>query len=197
MFKKYFAFAVFSFLFVVFLFLLCINLGIINIYKNIQLQLIGDMDNQKKISVDYFFLLKNIDLNALPLKESIATLDIFYEFEPQQYEKPEKELRNPLKMNEFILERGKTLYSRFCVSCHNSDGKGSGPIVTQVQLAEDEEGFPPPKDLTSESTRKMNDGRLFHILSAGQNLMFPFHDKLTEFDKWSLIHYIRNLQNEK
>ncbi len=161
------------------------------------MQVIPDMDNQQKPSMDYLINLESMNYNIYPLKESFAKTKIFYDYEPHEYIEPERLFNNPISKTSFVLQRGKALYQRYCVPCHNFNGKGNGPIITQVVLNEDEEGFPPPKDLTSEATKKMTDGRIFHILSAGQNLMFSFHDKLNELDKWLIIHYLRELQNEK
>lgn len=195
--KRLAIYIVLSLLTLIFIFLLGLNLGIINYYKNFQMQIIQDMDNQKKLSNDNLYKFQHLNVSAFPLKGSFAKNSLYYPFEPPEYGEPEKVYTNPLPRTKFVVERGKTLFRRFCIPCHNEDGKGNGPIVSQVILKEDEEGFPPPKDLTSESTRKLTDGRLFHILSAGQNLMFPFHDKLSDFDKWALIVYLRELQNEK
>ncbi len=180
-----------------FLILLGLNFGLISIKKDYLLQVISDMDNQKTPSLDYFANISSINLNLLPLEENFPTRKLFYEYAPHEYSIPSKIYINQLGDDVFVLERGRMLFGRFCVPCHNTDGKGNGPIITDVVLAEDEEGFPPPKDLTSENTRKLTDGRLFHILSAGQNLMFSFHDKMNDFDKWCVISYIRKLQSKK
>lgn len=180
-----------------FFILIGLNLGVINLKKEHLLQVISDMDNQKTPSLDYLSNINSLELNSLPLKENFSTRKLFYKFEPQEYFIPEKVLTNPFNDDSFTLDRGELLFNRFCVPCHNTDGRGNGPIIKDVVLAEDEEGFPPPKDLTSNNTRKLTDGRLFHILSAGQNLMFSFHDKMSDFDKWCVISYIRKLQNVK
>jgi hypothetical protein len=188
-----------SFLFLILIFLLLLNIGYIKIYKEKPvMQLIADMDQQNKISKDKLYsLTKEYGSDALPLKNNFPVSAIFYPFEPQEYSIPETNFKNPLPYNEIVLERGKSLFYRFCVPCHNSTGKGDGPVVTEVPLQPDEEGFPKPADLTSERAKNLSDGRLFHILSAGQNLMFSYHDKLSDFDKWCVIHYIRKLQGNK
>lgn len=186
-----------SFLVVVSVFLILLNLGYILIYiEKPVMQIIADMDNQNKISKDNIVNLWNPkDINNLPLKTNFPINSIFYQFEPYEYSVPETTFVNPVPLNEINFERGRTIYYRFCLPCHNYDGKGNG-LITTVPLQQEEEGFPQPKDLTSEGTKKLTDGRLFHILSAGQNLMFSYHDKLSDYDKWCLIHYIRYLQKK-
>ncbi len=162
------------------------------------LEIISDMDHQNKLKADFIPYdeegkVRDVRLNpnAIPLE------DAFYPLLPYEIEKAENLEINEIPADSFMLKRGELLFLRFCVPCHGLDGRGNGPIVTKVQLSEEEEGFPPPKDLSSEGTKMLSNKRLFHILGAGQNLMFPFHSQLTYFDKWSLIHYIRKLQNDK
>jgi len=187
-----------SFLIVILIFLILLNIGYIKIYKEFPvMQLIADMDQQNKISKDNLKVLwKENKPGTLPLKSNFPTSDIFYTFEPYEYSVPEESFINPLLSNEITVTRGSILFERFCVPCHNTDGKGNGPIITEVVLNLEEEGFPNAADLTSKRTKEMTDGRLFHILSAGQNLMFSYHDKLSDFDKWCVISYIRKLQEK-
>ncbi|MCX7879242.1 MAG: cytochrome c [Ignavibacteria bacterium] len=164
--------------------------------KNIpNLEIIDDMDKQENVRLPYAdTFLNQRTINLLPIDESYSPDIYFYPYLPYEFEFPQVHFENPLPPTAYVLKKGETLFKRFCVSCHNFDGKGNGPIITQVQLKEDEEGFPQPKDLTSASTWLLSDGRLFHILSAGQNLMFHYNDKLSFYDKWCLIHYLRELQ---
>ena len=86
------------------------------------------------------------------------------------------------------------LYQTYCIACHGNTGKGDGPIVTEVILPEGEEGLPAPPDFKSDNTMGYSDARMFHVLSGGQNLMFPVAHKLTPNQRWALVHYIRLLQ---
>ncbi len=160
------------------------------------LEIISDMDHQKRLKEDYIDNFYNLQtINELPKRGSVPLESIRYPFEPHQFELAERAFSNPISPTTFSLKRGEVLFKRFCVVCHGKDGKGNGWIVTKVQLSEGEEGFPPPKDLTSQSTMNLPDSRIFHIISSGQNLMFPYNSKLSDFDKWCLISYIRKLQN--
>ncbi|MGQ9818393.1 MAG: c-type cytochrome [Candidatus Kapaibacteriales bacterium] len=155
------------------------------------------MDYQNKLTPNYFStFFDERTMNVLPLLESAPLEANIYRYEPHEFKEAEPKFnKNPIPLNDFTLKRGEVLFERNCVFCHGEDGKGRGEIVTNVILKEDEEGFPQPKDLTSKSAKKLTDGRLFHILSVGQNLMFPFHDRLNSFDKWCIVHYIRKIQN--
>lgn len=161
------------------------------------IEIISDLDYQNKLSPTYFSTYYNErTINSLPIWESSPISNSIYRYEPQEYSIPEKKIPfNPIPLNNFIFKRGQLLFERNCVVCHGYDGRGNGEILTKVTLKEGEEGFPPPKDLTSTTTKEFSDGRMFHILSAGQNLMFSFNDRLNSFDRWCIIHYIRKIQN--
>lgn len=181
-----------------FAFLLLLILGKFHIIHHLRpFEIIRDMDYQNKLTPTHFSVFFDEKTrNLLPLRESSPLENNIYRFEPYEFLKAEQIFnKNPVSLNNFTLKRGEILYERYCAFCHGRTGKGEGENVTKVMLEEGEEGFPPPKDLTSKSARNLADGRLFHILSAGQNLMFPFHDRLNSFDKWCIIHYIRKIQS--
>jgi len=160
-------------------------------------EIIADMDHHKKLlpqSTSDFF--PDSSAFRYPVLGTVPRFGSFYKFEMTEYEKAESTFTNPIENSDFVLQRGKNRFQALCVPCHNQDGKGKGLIITKVQLKEGEEGFPEPADLTSKNTRNYSDARLFHILSAGQNLMYPISNRVNEIDRWCLVHYIRFLQKQ-
>ncbi len=167
------------------------------LFRGIRIETVSDMQEQMKKTpqeADGFFT-DSASMRPAP-ERSIPVNAQRYPHTMLEYEKA-SELVNPLPADDYVLARGKNRYQIFCVICHGEDGKGNGRIVTQPKLTEDEEGFPQPADLTSENTKNYSDGRLFHILSAGQNLMFPVNFKTDTNDRWALVHYIRYLQKNQ
>ncbi len=164
------------------------------LFRGIRIETVSDMQEQPKFTPQEAngFFPDSASMRMAPTK-SVPVNAKRYTHTMLEYEKA-TDLINPLPPDDYVLARGYNRYRIFCVVCHGEDGKGNGRIVTQPKLAEDEEGFPQPADLTSENTKKLSDGRLFHILSAGQNLMFPVNYKMNETDRWALVHYIRKLQ---
>jgi hypothetical protein len=169
--------------------------------RNQPFEMIADMDNQIKVkpqSPSSFF---PDSLSQLTQDENVVNRLIRkYKFTQIEFEEAEKELINPLPHSEFVLARGKNRFETFCVPCHGISGLGDGTVITKVELGLDDEGFPGPASYLREDVMKLSDGRLFHILSAGQNLMSPVADRLSVEDRWCLVHYIRYLQgkvNEK
>jgi mono/diheme cytochrome c family protein len=84
------------------------------------------------------------------------------------------------------LSRGKNRYEAFCTPCHNYDGQGNGTVVAR--------GFQNPPNLRDEVTKAKTDAHLFHIISAGQNIMNGYADKIKPNDRWSIVHYVREMQ---
>jgi hypothetical protein len=172
-------------------------------YVNLKLPFNGidvfkDMIYQSKLTPQETTNQKYLDsVLVAPLPNSAPINHTKYAFKQTEYDSAVKRYTNPLLMNDFNIKRGKNRFQIFCVPCHNSDGKGKGLIITQPKLTGSEEGFPPPADLTRTSAILLSDGRLFHILSSGQNLMFPVNYKLDTNDRWAIICYIRFLQNQK
>jgi hypothetical protein len=175
-----------------------LQLGVIKIYREFQpFEIIADMDNQIKTlpqKESSFFPDSSSFRN--PIDNTIPKYGSKYHLTDLEYEEAEVQNNNPLEPTEKVIARGKNRFETFCVPCHNHDGKGKGVIITNVKLKEGEEGFPAPANLTRDFTRSISDARIFHILSAGQNLMFPVNYKLNETDRWALVHYIRKLQKD-
>jgi mono/diheme cytochrome c family protein len=92
----------------------------------------------------------------------------------------------PIPATPFVLALGKNRYEAFCQPCHGPEGKGDGTVVQR--------GFVQPPDLTRPEALAYSDGRIFHVISAGQNIMPSYAGKLTEPERWAIVHYIRKLQ---
>ena len=108
---------------------------------------------------------------------------------PYSFTDPElagQKLKNPLTPTVDTLNRGQFMYNAYCLPCHNSNGEGFGPVVKR--------GFAPPPPLTSDKVKVWRDGRLFHVITAGQGIMSSYASQVDPIDRWALIHYIRALQ---
>jgi len=111
-------------------------------------------------------------------------------FAPYRYAAAESllaqaELSNPLPRSAEVLARGQRIYMTYCVVCHGETGDGQGYIVPK---------FPMPPSLYSDKVRGWNDGRIFHVMSRGQNLMPAYASQILPEDRWAAIHYVRVLQ---
>jgi mono/diheme cytochrome c family protein len=99
-----------------------------------------------------------------------------------------RELKNPLARSKDTLARGQALFNTYCIVCHGPAGMGDGSIIPK---------FPRPPSLQSDKVRGWTDGRIYHVISQGQNLMPSYATQIVAADRWALIHYIRALQRSK
>lgn len=96
-----------------------------------------------------------------------------------------KFLSNPLLPTEENLQLGQKKYNTFCSPCHGYFGAGDARLNGQ---------FPNPPSLHSEKLIQWQDGRFYHVIQAGQNIMPSYSKQLTENEKWAIVLYIRALQ---
>jgi mono/diheme cytochrome c family protein len=99
-----------------------------------------------------------------------------------------RELRNPLRPTQAVLARGQHVFNTNCAVCHGPAGEGDGYIVPK---------FPRPPSLQSDKVRAWPDGRIYHVISMGQNLMPSYASQISSGDRWAAIQYIRVLQRSK
>lgn len=119
-----------------------------------------------------------------PVEGAIARGDLPYPYA----DKPEmaaKLLYNPLVSSEENLLLGKTKYNIYCSPCHGYFGEGDSRLRGQ---------FPNPPSLHSQKLRDWTDGRIYHVIQVGQNVMPSYDSQMTNNEKWATILYIRALQ---
>lgn len=99
-----------------------------------------------------------------------------------------KMLVNPLRPTGAVMARGQMLFNTYCIVCHGPAGEGDGTIIPK---------FPRPPSLQSDKVRGWSDGRIYHVISVGQNLMPSYASQVAAGDRWAIIHYVRALQKSK
>lgn len=118
------------------------------------------------------------------------------EFIPYQYPNSNEgykaageELKNPIERTEKVIAEGEVLYQDFCSHCHGASGKGDGKIVEIGK-------FPPPPAFNSK-LKDLEEGKMFHSITYGKNLMGPHASQLTPDERWKIIHFIqKKFQNK-
>lgn len=96
-------------------------------------------------------------------------------------------LVNPIPYSPEVMEEGKLIYDKFCMHCHGETGLADGKVVTNG-------GFPPPPAFNA-ALKDLPEGKMFHSITYGKNLMGSHASQVNTEDRWKIIHYIRSLQN--
>lgn len=102
----------------------------------------------------------------------------------------EKIIYNPFPITDEGLAKGKELYTIYCAICHGDKGDGNGYLVSGPQskyLAQ-------PAIFINDDFINSSNGRYYHAIMYGKNVMGPHADKLSFEERWDVIHYIRSLQ---
>jgi mono/diheme cytochrome c family protein len=90
--------------------------------------------------------------------------------------------------DEASIQRGETIYTTLCVSCHGEDGMGTGPAAAEHNPA------PAP---IARTTRMMSDAYLLWRISEGgvpfQTAMPVWKDTLSQQQIWDVVNYVRTL----
>ncbi len=97
---------------------------------------------------------------------------------------------NPFDITDAGIAQGKELYGYYCSTCHGDKGDGDGYLVR------DDGGVYPvqPANFMSDEFMAATNGRYYHSIMRGRNLMGAYTDKLNTEERWQVIHYIRSLQ---
>lgn len=86
------------------------------------------------------------------------------------------------------LERGQLLFDRYCAVCHGPEGIGSGspiaglhPLVSVYNLA-------------MAQVQGYSDQYIYGMIRVGRGLMPEYGSRITHFDRWAIVTYVRELQ---
>ena len=86
------------------------------------------------------------------------------------------------------LERGAEIYNRFCVTCHAADGVGANAIIA------DKHPLLPAYNLSGAQVAAYSDQYIYAMIRVGRGLMPEYGGRITHFDRWHVVNYVRQLQ---
>lgn len=109
-----------------------------------------------------------------------------YSNTPEGYEEAGLKLRNPLEKTEANMAEGKRLYENYCTHCHGASGKGDGLVVQR--------NGPIPPSYSSDQLKNLPEGKMFHTIEYGKNMMGSHASQLTPTQRWKIIFYVITLQ---
>jgi len=101
-------------------------------------------------------------------------------------------INNPFPITANGLARAKALYDVNCGICHGEKGDGLGYLVSDENK---NVKYPAaPANFLQDTFYNSTNGRFYHAIMYGLNVMGAYADKLDFEERWQVIHYIRSLQ---
>ena len=99
----------------------------------------------------------------------------------------------PIPVTMELMKRGQERFNISCVPCHGGQGDGNGVVKFF--------GFSAIKDLHDANVVKLNDGRLFRVITVGsqegKGLMKGYGTSHSVTDRWAIVAYLRALQTSR
>lgn len=105
----------------------------------------------------------------------------------EDYERAGLELHTPLTANKVNITEGQALYARMCSHCHGAEGHGDGAVT---KGANGIAGIPD----YSTKLKDLPEGKMYHTLQYGKNLMGSHSSQLSQKERWQIIEYVKLLQ---
>jgi len=106
---------------------------------------------------------------------------------PEGYELAGTSLKNPIEATSECMAEGKRLFENYCLICHGATGQGDGPVV--------QNNGPKPPAYTSDQLNNLTEGKMFHSINYGKNMMGSHASQLTPTQRWMIIRYVQTLQH--
>ena len=103
------------------------------------------------------------------------------------YEAAGRELKNPLEHSEKNLADGKTLYMNYCRHCHGDSGMGDGLVA--------QHNGPKPPAYNSDQLKDLPEGKMYHSMEFGKNMMGSHASQLTATQRWKIVLFVQTLQH--
>ncbi len=101
---------------------------------------------------------------------------------------PKEYLVNPVLPTRESIELGKRKFLTFCSPCHGDNADGNSRLMGQ---------FPRPPSLHTQRAINFPDGRIYHVITNGQNIMPSYAMQITRVERWSIVNYVRVLQRSQ
>ncbi len=114
-----------------------------------------------------------------------------YPYTNEGYEAAGQNLKAPAQYQatEAILEKGKKVYSNFCIHCHGEKGDGNGTLVQRDKFA----GVP---SYYSAALKDLPEGKMYHTIYYGKNMMGSHASQINFGERWAVIQYVKKLRAE-
>lgn len=131
-----------------------------------------------------------LQANRLPVAGTIARGFMPYPYanDTAGYGQAGRLLKNPFEKTEANIIQGGILYGKFCVQCHGISGQGDGLVALKLPGA--------PPSYTGPVLMALPEGKMFHTITYGKNLMGSHASQLTVDERWKLVMFVQKLQGK-
>ena len=155
------------------------------------LRLFPDMDDQSKYKpqgTSEFFADGRTDRLPVTGADARGELkdDPFFHFGKESLDSESWSTGFPMEVTVELIDHGQKKYAIYCIACHGGTGDGNG--VTKFR------GMTIISTYHDDRLRNMPEGEIFNTVTNGIRLMGSYKDKLSEYDRWAVIAYMRVLQ---
>jgi len=126
---------------------------------------------------------------SIPVNGSVP---YYYKDTEEERSRASREIiKNPFPIDSMGLVRGKRLYDIQCGICHGTRGGGNGWLVDEANA---NAKYPAaPANFLQDTFYNSTNGRFYHAIMYGKNVMGGYADKLSYKERWEVIHYVRSL----
>ena len=112
---------------------------------------------------------------------------------------PATSLRNPVPSTPASIAAGKRAYDANCAACHGNQAQGAVKAGITISILEEQRGKQPPDLTDDQSDHGSSDGEIFTVIERGlpPSMMPGFDGRIPDNDIWSIVNYLRTLQQKK
>lgn len=97
-------------------------------------------------------------------------------------------LVNPITPDSASLARGKVMFERNCAVCHGKAGIGAQATIAAKHPTV------AAYNLAGPQVQGYSDQYIYAMIRLGRGLMPKYGYRVTEFDRWRIVNYVRTLQ---
>ncbi|MGN7819638.1 c-type cytochrome [Chitinophaga varians] len=99
-------------------------------------------------------------------------------------------VKNPLTITADDLKEGERLFNIYCGICHGTALDGNGPLYKGGEGPYSAA----PANLVAGAKSGYSEGRLFHVMTYGYNMMGSYASQLDRAQRWKIAAYIKSKQ---
>lgn len=141
-----------------------------------------------KFTTDFSDAGHKIYYNSLPVNGTVKRGDLFAYTVPNDSNgllNLSNLVQNPLPaLNTADSAEASRLFNINCAVCHGAKGENNGPVAAKIGGVKSIIALSPT----------YSDGRIFHVLTYGQNNMGSYASQLDKKQRWMIVKYIRMLE---